>query len=126
MTALDALVAVLDAGGSVVPDPENPKVTYPPNLRPLVAEHRPELRSLVLAYGHCHADVFRRARSFKRQIAEWTASNRPGVPLLVLPGSPAPQAGWCVSCGCGTADGWRCVVCLEAVHVALALAIEEA
>jgi len=122
MTALDVLVTVLEAGGKVVPDPEHPKVLFPPNLRAMVAEHRPALRALVIAYGHCPTDVFRRAQAFRRQIVEWTASNRPGVPVLVLPESPAPKAGRCVSCGTTIEAGWRCAVCIEAVDIATAVA----
>lgn len=121
MTALDALVTVLDAGGKVVPDPEHPKVLFPPDLRDLVAEHRPALRALVIAYGHCTTDVFRRAQAFRQQISAWKASGRFGFPVLVLPAAPAPKIGRCVSCGCVIADGWRCDLCLAAVHIALAI-----
>ena len=122
MTALDALVAVLDAGGKVVPDPERPKVLFPTDLRDLVAEHRPALRALVIAYGHCTADAFRRAQVFGQQIKTWGESGRFGFPVLVLPGAPAPKADQCISCGAAIADGWRCTICLEAVHIALTLA----
>jgi hypothetical protein len=45
---------------------------------------------------------------------------------LVLPESPAAKIGHCVSCGTTIEAGWRCGVCLEAVHVALTLADTEA
>ena len=126
MTALDALVTVLDAGGKVVPDPEHPKVLFPPNLRALMAEHRPALRALVIAYGHCTADVFRSAQVFRQQIDAWTASGRFGFPVLVLPAAPEPKADRCISCGCAIVDGWRCETCLAAVHIVLAMADTEA
>jgi hypothetical protein len=88
----------------------------------LVDDPRKGLSALVPADGHFTAEVFRRAHAFKQQIAEWTASGRWAVPVLVLPESPEPRPGQCVSCGCRIADGRRCVVCVEAVHVALALA----
>jgi hypothetical protein len=91
-------------------------------MRPLVDAHREELRTLVDAYGNCTADVFRRAQAFKQQIAEWTASGRWAMPVLVLPESPEMNAGRCISCGCSIEGGWRCATCLEAVHVALAIA----
>jgi len=125
VTALEALNAILEAGGRMEPGPERTRLLSPPKLRALVEANRAALRPLVDAYGHCPADVFRRAQAFRRQIDEWATSNRPGVPLLVLPGSPAPLAGQCVSCGTTIEAGWRCGVCLRAVHVALALADTE-
>jgi hypothetical protein len=125
VTALDALCVILDAGGKAVPGPERPRLLAPPAMRPLAEAHREGLRALLLAYGPRPSDVFRRAQAFRRQIDEWAASNGPGVPVLVLPESPAPKLGRCISCGCPIADGWRCAVCLEAIHVALGLADTE-
>jgi len=119
VTALDALCAILDAGGKAVPGPERPRLLAPPAMRPLVEAHREGLLALLRAHGPRPSDVFRRAQAFRWQIDEWTASNRPGVPVLVLPESPEPKIGRCVSCGCPIAGGWRCGVCLEAVDVAL-------
>lgn len=121
-TALAALNTILDAGGRMEPGPERTRLISPRTLRPLVEANREALRLLVDAYGHCPADVFNRALSFRRQIDEWTASNRPGVPVLTLPSSPPPKADQCISCGCAIETGWRCGVCLSAVHVALGLA----
>ncbi len=118
MTAIDALCEILDAGGKVVPGPERPRLLAPPRMRPLVDAHREELRALLDAYGHCNADVFRRAQAFKRQIDQWTASGRSTVPVLVLPGSGKPSAGRCISCGCSIEDGWRCATCLAAIAAA--------
>jgi hypothetical protein len=125
VTAVDALCVILDSGGKTMPGPGRPRLLAPPRMRPLVDAHREELRALVDAYGNCTADVFRRAQAFRQQIAEWTTSNHPGVPLLVRPGSPAPVPGHCVSCGITIEAGWRCGVCLRAAYVALGLADTE-
>jgi len=109
----------------MMPGPERPRLLAPSRMRPLVDAHREELRELVDVYGHCTADVFRHAQAFRQQIAEWATSNRPGVPLLVRPGSPASVPGQCISCGVTIKAGWRCGVCLRAVHVALELADTE-
>jgi hypothetical protein len=119
MTPIDVLCEILDAGGRVVPGPERPRLLAPPRMRPLVDAHREKLRVLLDAYGHCNADVFRRARAFKQQITEWTASGRWAVPVLVLPESRKPKnAGQCISCGCSVEDGWRCATCLSAIDAA--------
>jgi hypothetical protein len=119
VTAVDALCEILDAGGKVVPGAERPRLLAPPRMRPLVDAHREGLRALLDAYGHRNADVFRRARAFKQQITEWTASGRWAVPVLVLPESRKPKnAGQCISCGCSVEDGWRCATCLSAIDVA--------
>ncbi len=118
MTAIDALCLILDAGGKVVSGPGRPRLLAPPAMRPLVDAHREELRALLDAYGHRTADVFRRAQAFKQQIAEWTASGRWAVPVLVLPESLEPNAGRCISCGCSIEDGWRCATCLAAIYAA--------
>ncbi len=89
---------------------------------PLVDAPLGRLSALAYADGHFTAQVFRRAKVFKQQITAWTASGRFGVPVLTVPESPEPRSGQCVSCGCLIADGRRCAVCVEAVHVALALA----
>jgi hypothetical protein len=49
VTALDALEEVLRAGGRIIPDPTRPRLVVPPDLKPLVLEHRAALRALVLA-----------------------------------------------------------------------------
>ena len=118
MTAIDALCEILDAGGKVIPGPERPRLLAPPRMRPLVDAHREELRVLLDTYGHCDADVFWRARAFKQQITEWTASGRRAVPVLVLPGSREPSVGRCISCGCSIEDGWRCARCRSAIDAA--------
>ncbi len=118
MTAIDALCEILDAGGKVVPGPERPRLLAPPRMRPLVDAHREGLRALLDAYGHCNADVFRRARAFKQQITEWTASGRWAVPVLMLPESRESNAGRCISCGCSVEDGWRCATCRSAIDAA--------
>jgi len=125
VTALDALCVILDSGGKMMPGPGRSRLLASPRMRPLVDAHREELRTLVDAYGSCTANVFRRAQAFKQQLDEWTASKRPGVPLLVRPGSPAPVPGHCISCGIIIEAGWRCGVCLRAVHVALEVADAE-
>ncbi len=49
MTPADVLQAVLDAGGSIIADPERPRLAgVPEELKPLVQEHRKALRALVL------------------------------------------------------------------------------
>jgi hypothetical protein len=121
VTAIDALCVILDSGGKMMRDPEGPRLLAPSKMRPLVDAHSEELRALVDAYSHCTAEVFRRAQEFQYQIAEWTSSNRPGVPLFVRPGSPAPARGHCISCGVTIESEWRCGVCLRAVHLALEL-----
>ncbi len=98
--------------------PELLRLLAPPEMRPLVDAHCEELRALVYAYGHCTADVFRRAQVFRQQINTWAASGRFGFPVLVLPAAPAPKADLCVSCGCPIADGWRCATCLAAIYAA--------
>jgi len=118
VTAVEVLAKVFDVGGKVVPGPERPRLLAPPEMRPLVDVHREELRALLDVYGHCSADVFRRAQAFKQQIAEWTASGRWAVPVLVLPESLEPNAGRCISCGCSIEDGWRCATCLAAIDAA--------
>jgi hypothetical protein len=121
VTAIDALCEILDAGGKVMPGPERPRLLAPPRMRPLVDAHREGLRALLDAYGHCDADVFRRAQAFKRQIDEWTAAGRWAVPVLVLPESREPNAGRCISCGCCVEDSWRCATCLSAIDVAFGM-----
>lgn len=64
-------------------------------------------------------EVARRSAIFRRQVSEWTASGRLGVPLLTLPDAPTPQLGQCVSCGEPIPEGWRCGLCLQAVYLAL-------
>jgi hypothetical protein len=118
VTAIDALCMILGVGGKVVPGPERPRLLAPPRMRPLVDAHREELRALLDTYGHCNADVFRRARVFKQQITEWTVSGRWAVPVLVLPESGEPTVGRCISCGCSIEDGWRCATCRSAIDVA--------
>ena len=48
MTPAEVLTKVLEAGGQVIPHPEHPRLLVPPDLKPLVAEHREALRRLVL------------------------------------------------------------------------------
>ena len=48
MTAQDVLKRVLEAGGKVISDPTRPRLVVPSHLKPLVAEHRVEIRALVL------------------------------------------------------------------------------
>ena len=49
VTPADVLQAVLDAGGSIIADPERPRLAgVPEELKPLVQEHRKALRALVL------------------------------------------------------------------------------
>ena len=71
-------------------------------------------------------DALRRARTFQQQLDAWAASGRFGVLVLVKPESPAPKADRSISCGCSMVDGWRCATYLEALHVALAIATEDA
>ena len=118
MTAIDVLCEILNAGGKVVGGPERPRLLAPPRMRPLVDAHRKELRALLDTYGHGDADVFRRARAFKRQIDEWMASGRWAVPVLVLPESGEPNDGRCISCGRSVEDGWRCATCRSAIDAA--------
>jgi len=49
-----------------------------------------------------------------------------GFPVLVLPTAPAPKADRYISGGRSIPNGWRCAICLEAVHVALALSPRDA
>jgi hypothetical protein len=118
VSAIDALCEILDAGGKVIPGPERPRLLAPPRMRPLVDAHREALRVLLDTYGHCNADVFRRARAFKQQITELTASGRWAVPVLVLPEAREPNVGRCISCGCSIEGGWRCATCLAAIDAA--------
>lgn len=61
-----------------------------------------------------------RVTAFRAQLVAWAASGRWAVPLLVLPGAPAPREGYCSSCGDPIAPGrWRCALCVEAVELAL-------
>ena len=48
MTAREVLEKVIEAGGKVIPDPARPRLVVPSELKPLVAEHREEIRALVL------------------------------------------------------------------------------
>jgi alpha-beta hydrolase superfamily lysophospholipase len=118
VTAIDALCMILDAGGRVVSGPERSRLLAPPAMRPLVDAHREQLRALLEAYGHCDADVFRRAQAFKQQIDKWTASGRWAVPVLVLPGSRETNVDRCISCGSSIEGGWRCATCLSAIDAA--------
>lgn len=63
-------------------------------------------------------DVDRRVRAFQLQLAEWSAAQREGVPVLALPGTPEPDT--CVSCGGPRGKELRCAPCLSAVNVVLA------
>ena len=62
-------------------------------------------------------DVERRVRAFQRQLAEWSAAGRPGVPMFALPGTPEP--GTCVSCGGPRGKELRCASCMDAVNVVI-------
>ena len=99
---------------------EGPRSQALSQMLPLV-----DAPELVDDHSNCSADVSRRAHEFQYQIAEWTAANRPGVPLLTRPGSSALMPGHCISCGVTIEAGWRCEVCLRAVHMALELADPE-
>jgi hypothetical protein len=70
-------------------------------------------------------DVERRVRAFEVQLAEWSAAERPGVPVLALPDTN-PEPGTCVSCGGPRGKELRCVPCLSAVNVVLASPISRA
>lgn len=136
MTPQEVLSKVLEAGGQVFPDPERPRLLVPPALRALVAEYREALRALILSETPAHRgsssgsspssspssplepELARRVEAFRRQLAGWTG---PGVPLLALPGAPEPRRGRCVSCGEPAPEGWRCALCLHAVHRALGM-----
>lgn len=69
-----------------------------------------------------------RAEAFRRQLTEWVAARRPGVPFFVLPGVESVK-GMCVSCGGpivheqahpdeGPAVCLRCDSCVAAVMAA--------
>ena len=62
-------------------------------------------------------DVERRIRAFQRQLAEWSAAGRPGVPVFALPGTPEP--GTCISCGALRGKRLRCAPCISAVDAVL-------
>lgn len=65
-------------------------------------------------------EVARRSAIFRRQVSEWTASGRLGIPLLTLPDAPEPRLGRCVSCGEPISEErWRCGLCLAAIDLAL-------
>jgi hypothetical protein len=51
VTAHEVLAEVLRAGGRIIPDPEHPRLVVPAELKPLVLEHREELRELVRSSG---------------------------------------------------------------------------
>src|SRR5262245_45896444 len=53
--------------------------------------------------------------AFGQQIDTWEREGCRGIPVLVLPSSPAPRCGACISCGIAIDDGWRCAACLAAV-----------
>ena len=55
-----------------------------------------------------------RLQAFKTQLAVWGAAERPGVPVLALPGIN-PEPGTCVSCGGPRGKELRCPPCLSAV-----------
>jgi len=101
-------------------EPEGPRSPAPPQMLSLV-----DAVALVDADSHCAEDIFRRAREFQDQMTKWARVNRPGVPLLARPGSAMPVPGHCISCGVTIEAGWRCEVCLRAVHIALELADPE-
>jgi len=61
-----------------------------------------------------------RVRAFRRQLADWVKAERPGVPLLALPGAPPAHRRRCVSCGARVRKGgWRCELCLAAIATVL-------
>jgi hypothetical protein len=61
-----------------------------------------------------------RAEVFSRQIADWIAEQRPGVPTVALPGIDVHELGRCISCGERLPSGrtWRCHDCLVAFTIA--------
>jgi len=63
-----------------------------------------------------------RVAAFRRQLGEWLAAGRLGVPLLTMPGVALAESA-CVGCGEPLSDGrsWRCPDCVEAVRIALGL-----
>jgi hypothetical protein len=68
-------------------------------------------------------EVAGRVAAFRLQLEAWRGEVRSGVPLLTLPDAPPPADARCVSCGVTLNPGrnWRCVPCLEAVHIVLGL-----
>jgi hypothetical protein len=62
-----------------------------------------------------------RAEVFSRQIADWIAEQRPGVPTVASPGIDVHELGRCISCGERLPSGrtWRCHDCLVAFTIAL-------
>jgi tubulysin polyketide synthase-like protein len=81
-----------------------------------------ELESTRAAPPPITPEVRRRAAAFRRQMDEWAASGRWALPALVLPEAPEPRPKRCVSCGIEIGSGWRCGLCLAAIHVALKMA----
>jgi len=104
---LMSLILALRAGGSVKWDGARPRLLAPRSQHQALLEAGDEIRMIL-----------DRARVFRRQFAEWTATDRTSIPLLVLTEAPEPRAGFCVSCG-GPSSGWRCAICLTAVLITL-------
>jgi hypothetical protein len=114
VTAEQVLRQILEAGGEVIPDLIHPRVLAPPALKPLVLEHRDELRELLLG------QVPRRVEAFRRQLRDWTSSGRWAVPFLTMPGAPDVRDGSCGSCGATIrSDRLRCDLCGAAVEIVL-------
>ena len=102
MTGAAILGRALVAGGRVRWEDGRPRLAVPSEWAPSLRAHAADLR-----------DVLRRAATFKAQLDG--SANRPGIPLLALPGD---HSAGCISCG-APCDRWRCLACVVAVYIAL-------
>jgi hypothetical protein len=61
-----------------------------------------------------------RVRAFRQQLDDWVKAERPGVPVLALPGAPPGHRRRCLSCGGRIKRSrWRCDACLAAIATVL-------
>lgn len=70
MTAQDVLDRVLAAGGQVVRDATGPRLRAPADLRPLVEEHRAELRRLLTSETSASAGRYEAAPTLTAALLE--------------------------------------------------------
>ncbi len=101
MTPRQVLEKVLEGGGRVIADPAHPRLLVPPELKPLVAEHREAIRKILLSETEEKQDAEKVVREVRiREQVSYAFPWPDSVPLLgprqVGPFSP------CTGCGAGS------------------------
>jgi len=114
MTSEALLAQVLDAGGTVIWEwmatLGRPGLRVPRSILAEVEGASPEIQSGIRQLLH-------RAGAFRRLATQRGTE----IPWMILPGSPRPARGRCVSCAAAPESGSRCQACVFALELALGL-----